>query len=185
MPDSISELPMRQTAEGDEALERLYREIVSMGFGDDAPIHWFTAQSERPDLLQATWTLTRSLLVHGQLPPTLKQMIAMAISIQNRCRYCAVVHTGALQAMGIPDQVIEGCAGDPDLAQIPPPHRAVLRFALKAAGNANAIDASDYRSLRDSGLADGEIVEVILMAAFTNFINTWADAAGIPLDGGE
>lgn len=178
----MSRLQTREDTDHNPELEALYEEIVAAGFGEQRPIHWFTSQSERPDLLHATWGLTRSLLVEGLLPPTLKQMIAMTISIQNDCRYCAVTHTGALQSMGIDSHVIESCAEDPGLAQIPPPHRAILTFALKAARDPNSLRASDFEVLRDQGLSEGEITEVVLMAAFTNFINTWADAVGIPLD---
>jgi hypothetical protein len=31
----------------------------------------------------------------------------------------------------------------------------------------------------------GEILEVVMMAAFTNFINTWAEASGVELDRGS
>lgn len=32
-----------------------------------------------------------------------------------------VSHTYALEAMGVPQSVIQNCASDPDLAEVPPP----------------------------------------------------------------
>lgn len=169
----------------DEALRRLYDEIVEAGFaaGDGTPINWFTALGTRPDLVGASWELAKGVLLGGRLPDTLKQMIAMTVSIQNRCRYCTVVHTGALDRLGVPAEVVEACARDPGTANIPPPHRAVIFFALKAARDPTAIADADVEALRRNGLGDAEIIEVGMMAAFTNFINTWADVSGIPLDG--
>ena len=60
----------------------------------------------------------------GVVPSTVKQMILMAIAMQNDCQYCSVVHTNALEAMGVPTEVIQSCASDPELMQVPPPQRA-------------------------------------------------------------
>lgn len=54
------------------------------------PVNWVTSQAGRPDILAATWAFTKGTLMHGQLPPTVKQMIAMVIAMQNDCRYCEV-----------------------------------------------------------------------------------------------
>ncbi|ETX02831.1 MAG: hypothetical protein ETSY1_02140 [Candidatus Entotheonella factor] len=166
-------------------LEDLYQDIINNGFGSEVPINWFTAQGGRPDLLEGTWGLVKSILIEGTLPATVKQMIAMTISMQNNCRYCSVTHTHALEAMGVPKTVIDTCATDPDLSQIPQLHRAILQFALKAAREPNAISDEDIRALKAHDLKDGEIMEVAMMAAFMNFINTWADVSGITVDGEE
>lgn len=167
----------------DDDTRQLYDEIVDAGFGGERPINWFASQGLRPDILASTWGLTKTLLLEGRLPPTLRQMVLMVISAQNQCRYCTVTHTGALEQMGVPSTVLEACLEDPALADVPAPHRAVLLFALKAARDPNSIDAADHQVLRDNQLTDGEIVEVCMLAAFANFINTYADAAGIELDG--
>ncbi len=164
-------------------LEALYQDIIDSGFGTEVPINWFTAQGSRPDLLEGTWKLVKNILVEGALPAIVKQMIAMTISLQNNCRYCSITHTHALEAMGVPKAVIDTCATDPDLSQIPQPHRAILQFALKAAREPNALTDDDFRVLRENDLNDGEIMEVAMMAAFMNFINTWADVSGVTVDG--
>ena len=178
MPSHIA----RVDAPSDPATQTLYEDIVHNGFGGDAPINWFASQGARPDILRGTWDLTKALLVEGQLPGTLKQMILMAISAQNGCRYCEVTHSGALEQMGVPAEVITACVQDPDLADIPSLHRLVLKFALKAARDPNSIDSDDHAALRSAGLSEAEVVEVCMIAAFANFINTYADASGIDVD---
>lgn len=164
-------------------MQDLYQEIVDSGFGAEYPINWFTSQGLRPDILKATWGLAKGILVDGQLPATVKQLIAMSISKQNSCRYCEVTHTGALGAMGVPAEQIHSCASDPNMTEIPNPHREIIQFAVKASQNPNSIQDTDYAKLRDVGVTDEEIMEAGMMAAFTNFINTWADLSGIPVDG--
>jgi uncharacterized peroxidase-related enzyme len=168
----------------DPRVRALYDEILEYGFGEEMPINWFTAQGTRPDILAATWTLIKGILVEGRLPPSLKQMIALTISQHNACRYCTVVHTGALETLGVPDEVIEQSVADPELAEIPATHRAILQFALKCASAPGAVTDADYEVLRQGGLAEEEILEVVMTAALTNFINTWAEASGVELDPG-
>jgi len=170
---------------GNPKLERLYKDILDHGLGADSPGGWFTAQSERPDILEATWGLFKGILLQGVLPPTVKEMISMTIAMQNDCRYCTVAHTKALEAMGVPAEVIRSCARDPELTEVPPTQRAILKFGLKTAQNPKSITDEDFRTLRDQGLTDGEIMEIVMLAACSNFLDTWADVSGIPLDRDE
>lgn len=163
-------------------LPELYADIVAHGFGSDTPINWFTSQAGRPDILSATWTLGKAVLLKGELPATLKQLIALTISKHNNCRYCEVTHRGALEKMGVPKKVIDRCLEDPDLADVPSPHRAILKFALRVAQSPAMITDEDYAELRRNGLKQSEILEVVMTAALTNFVNTWAEATGIPVD---
>ena len=153
-------------------LAALYEEIVESGFGDDVPINWFTSQSERPDILAATWTCFKALLMEGILPPTIKQMIMIAISTHNDCQYCKVAHTSALRALGVQEELIDNITSDLNLAKVPPQQRAILEFALKTARDPLAVTDADVEALRDYGLASGEIIEVAMLAAFTVFVNT-------------
>lgn len=178
---------IKRAAENTE-LAALYKDIVESGWvgaEGDVPANIVTALAERPDLLAATWAFTKGALMNGALPPTVKEMIAMTIAVQNDCRYCAVAHTNALEAMGVPRRVIESCAGDPELAEVPPPQRSILRLALKAYHDPKSVTDEDYQALRDGGLSDGEIMEVLLTVACANFLDFWADVSGIPVDGEE
>ena len=165
-------------------LSDLYSRICDAGFGaNGTPINWFTSMSSHPALMESSWGLVHGVLVEeGKLPATLKQMVLMTISLQNQCRYCAATHTGVLEAMGVPEDVIMGCAKDPSTAKIPPPHREIIQFALKAARDPNSVAEEDLNRLRDVGMGDAEIVEAGMLAAFTNFINTWADLSGVEVD---
>jgi uncharacterized peroxidase-related enzyme len=129
--------------------------------------------------------MAKGILLQGVLPPTVKQMISMTIAMQNNCRYCTVAHSNALESMGVPTEVIQSCAGDPDLAHVPPPQRAILKFGLKTARSPRSVTDADLQALRDHGLSDGEIMEVVMVAACSNFLNTWAEVSGILVDGEE
>ncbi|MCB9529635.1 MAG: carboxymuconolactone decarboxylase family protein [Myxococcales bacterium] len=170
-------------AAGDPACQILYSDLIRHGFGAaGAPLNFFTAQGARPDILAAVWHLVRTMLVDGRLPPALKQMIILAISRQADCRYCEVVHGHALEQMGVDRATIDQCAADPTAASLPATHREILKFAVRAARDPDSVDAAAVEALRDLGLDEGEVVEVLMMVAFTRFVNTWATVSGIPTD---
>lgn len=173
---------------GNSELERAYQQAFDIGFfgaDESLPNNLCTAISERPDLLSTLMHFVKGTIASGELPPTLKQMIAMTIAMQNDCRYCAVAHTGALESMGVPENVIKSCASDPDLSELPPPQRAILKFALKAARDPKAINKEEIQTLKDYGLSEGEILEVVFMIGYAVLTDTLADVTGVIVDGEE
>lgn len=178
----MSRFQQLQDPSGNPQLTALYREIVDSGMGEDTPVNWFTAQAERPDILAATWALTRGVVLQGMLPPTIKQMIIVLVSTHNNCRYCRVTHTRALEALEVPRELIDNFTTYLDLSKVPPQQRAILQFALQTSQNPRSITDEDFQALRDYGLNDGEIMEIAMTAAFTNFINTWSEVSAIEID---
>ena len=172
----------------DPELRTLYQEMLEggmQGSEEGVPFNAITAMADQPDILKGMWGITKGVVVRGSLPPTVKQMIAMTIAMQNNCRYCTVGHTRALEAMGVPTEVIKSCASDPGLAHVPPPQRAIIKFALKTVRNPQSVSDEDFQALREFGMSQGEIMEVIMMAAWSNLLNTWTDVSGVPVDGEE
>jgi uncharacterized peroxidase-related enzyme len=163
-------------------LHELYDQIVSAGLGDAVPWNFFCAQGTRPDILAGTWALVQALLLRGQLSPRLKQLIVVTVSVHNDCRYCTVTHTHALEALGASRDTIEECVADLDSPEIAEDERAILKFARKAASQPREVTDADFALLRLHGTTDGEILEVVMLAAFSNFINTWADVSRIAVD---
>lgn len=177
----MSHLPLGEDRPSNPVLASLYREASDM-LGTTKPPNLLRSMAIRPDLAEAVWGLTKQLLVEGRLPASLSQMIVLIVSAQYGCRYCALAHQRALEALGIDGQIIERCVADPATAPIPDLHREILLFAKNAAGDPGAVLDRDIQSLRDHGLADGEIVEVAMIVAQTKLLNTWAEATAIPAD---
>ena len=160
-------------------VEELYRAIVDAGMGSETPISWFQVQSGRPDILEATWKLVRGLLLAGELPGTLKHMILVRIAADHGCRYCRVLHSDALEAMGVPTEVVDSATTDVSPAKLPPVQRAVVEFAVKAVADPKSVSDDDFRTLRSNGLSQGEIIEATMIVALANFLDTWAEVSGI------
>jgi len=169
-------------------LQQIYSAALEAGFAgaeEGVPINFVTSLSERPDILAATLGLIKTIVLQGLLPPTVKQMIAMSIALKNNCQYCSLLHTKALESMGVPQGIIQSCATDPEMAEVPPPQRAIVKFALKTSQDPLSVRDEELEALRDQGMSDAEIMEAAMMAACENFLNTWTRVSKIPVDWGD
>ena len=178
----MSRFDMIRDAGGDPQLASLYREITASGMGGPSPLNWFCSQGIRPDILAGTWALSKGVLFAGRLPATIKQMIVVLISSSNDCSYCRATHAQALQGMGVAADLIDSLTTDINLEKVPPTQRKILQFALQVSQNPQQITDGDVGDLRAYGLGDDEILEIIMVATFTNFINLWSDVSGIAVD---
>ena len=92
-------------------------------------------------------------LLEGEIPPTLKHMIMVRIASDHGCRYCRVLHSDALEAMGVPTEVVDSATTDVSPAELPPVQRAVVEFAVKAAADPKSVSDDDCRTLQSNGLS--------------------------------
>lgn len=164
---------------GAEPLASLYQDMIDHGFGDEIPIGWLTSQSTCPDILAGTWTFSKGMLLQGELPMMVKQMVAATIAARNNCNYCQDLHGDTLSMLGVSQDVIKSCVTDPELAGVQQPHKAILEFAVKVAKSPAQIAAEDVAELLQRGVTREEVLEIIALSAYCNFINTWADISRI------
>ncbi len=115
----------------------------------------------------------------GVLAPALGEQIAVAVADRNACDYCLAAHTALGRKAGVSgDDLLAAQSGE----SADPRTAAVLRFALKLVNERGQIDAADVQALRDQGLNDEHIVEVVAHVAlnlFTNYVNV---ALAVPVD---
>ena len=77
--------------EGDPELAALYEECIEAGFvGDEpgVPSDFVLSLSGRRDLLRSSMIIAKTVIGGGVVPLTVKQMVLMAIAMQNGCTYC-------------------------------------------------------------------------------------------------
>jgi uncharacterized peroxidase-related enzyme len=105
-----------------------------------------------------------------------REMIAVAVSADNRCFYCLTAHGAAVrQISGIP-QLGELMAMNWRAANLPPRQTAMLVFAEKITRASAAIEERDRQALRDAGFSDREIWDIAAVASFFNMSNRMASA---------
>jgi len=105
-----------------------------------------------------------------------REMIAVAVSAQNRCYYCLVAHGAAVRQL----------SGDPPLgelmvmnyraARLSKRERAMLDFAVKLTAEPWSVEEDDRVRLRQAGLSDRDIWDIAAVAGFFNMTNRVASA---------
>jgi uncharacterized peroxidase-related enzyme len=105
-----------------------------------------------------------------------REMIAVAVSAQNRCYYCLVAHGAAVRGLANDPVLGELMAMNYRAARLTERQRAMLDFAVKLTIEPWAIEESDRAELRRAGFADRDIWDIAAVAAFFNMSNRVASA---------
>lgn len=138
----------------------------------------FKAVANSPAALKSMWG-SFAALGQGTLGARIGEQIAIAVANRNACEYCLAAHNVLGRGAGLSDgdlgKAQAGTSDDPRAA-------AALRFALRLVDARGQVGDTDVQALRNAGLDDAQIVEVIAHVAlnlFTNYVN---NALGVPVD---
>lgn len=100
-----------------------------------------------------------------------REMIAVAVSAQNRCYYCLVAHGAAVRKLSGDPQLGEMMAFNHRVAELPPRQRAMLDYAVLLTEAPHRVGAAERQALRDVGFTDADIFDLTEVAAFFNYTN--------------
>lgn len=143
--------------------------------------NFYKGMAVSPAALTIHWDFIRSAIGNLTLPESLVYMILYTIAASKECQYCSAVNELSCRMLGIDDDTINGLVKD--LGSVSPQRiRAIISFALHTAHDPKGLDREDYERLRDYGLMDDEIVQIILVASLANYTNTMSDALKIEVD---
>jgi uncharacterized peroxidase-related enzyme len=105
-----------------------------------------------------------------------REMIATAVSAQNRCFYCITVHGAAVRELSGDPVLGESMAMNYRAARLTARQRAMLDFAVRLTVEPWAIEEAHRRALRTAGFAERDIWDIAAVAAFYNMTNRLASA---------
>ena len=106
-----------------------------------------------------------------------REMIAVAVSSENRCYYCLTAHGAAVRQLSGDPALGELMAMNFRAADLAPRHRAMLDFAVRAHARRPAtIEEEDREELRAAGFSDRDIWDIAAVASFFNMSNRMASA---------
>jgi uncharacterized peroxidase-related enzyme len=105
-----------------------------------------------------------------------REMIATAVSAQNRCFYCLAVHGAAVRHLSGDPVLGELMAMNYRAARLSKRRRAMLDFAVRLTVEPWAIEESDRARLRGAGFSDRDMWDIAAVAAFYNMTNRLASA---------
>lgn len=108
-----------------------------------------------------------------------REMIAVVISAEARCPYCAAAHTAALRLRTKDTVLVDRLAVNYRHVELSPQDRAMLDFAVKLTHTPEACDEDDVIRLRDVGFADVDILHIVELTAIFNYNVRLATATGL------
>jgi uncharacterized peroxidase-related enzyme len=143
--------------------------------------NFFKVLAISPAAQAINWDIFRSFFQHATLPQSLIAMIHFTIAESNNCEYCSATNELTCRTLGIDEATLTALIED--LGNVSPRRvRAIIAFSLKVAHSPKELVAEDYDRLREQGVTDEELVEIILIAAFGNYTDTLADALKVKVD---
>lgn len=112
------------------------------------------------------------------ITPFERELIALVVSVENRCEPCVFAHAAILREISDPALVgkIEVNYRHVDLTER---QRALANYAVKVSLSPSLIEESDIGKLRDAGLGEYEILDAAAIIAYFNFSNRLNSALGI------
>lgn len=105
-----------------------------------------------------------------------REMIAVAVSAENRCVYCLTAHGAALRQLSGDPALAEVIAQNWRAAPLGDRQKAMLGFAVKLTIAPKEMEETDRQSLRVVGFTDHDIWDIAAVAAFYNMSNRLATA---------
>jgi AhpD family alkylhydroperoxidase len=86
-------------------VRRVFADIKATKKIDRVPNIW-RALATNPEHLELCWTRLKAIMQPGRLDLLTKEIIALAVSATNSCRYCVNSHTAAAQKLGLDNEAL-------------------------------------------------------------------------------
>ncbi|MGH2995104.1 MAG: carboxymuconolactone decarboxylase family protein [Gaiellaceae bacterium] len=110
------------------------------------------------------------------------ELATLAAARRLKSSYCMLAHGSVLSERFFESARVRDLAVDHRTAGLDPVDVAVMDLAEKVAADATSVTESDVRRLRDLGLSDAEVVDVVLAAAARSFFSKVLDGLGAEPD---
>lgn len=146
---------------------------------------YFRLLVRNPEALEAR-TLTDEDIFYNVttgLPRADREIAASAASRVNGCVYCASVHTARATKESSRGDDVQKLLDDGVAAELGQPWSAIARASAALTVTPSEFDADHIAQLREAGLDDADIVDVINGAAFFNWANRLMLSLGEPTAG--
>ena len=176
----MSELPTIKEEDATADVARVYAEIKRDLQVPVVP-NYAKALAVSPAALAIYWDFQRSFYQHTTLPQSLTAMILFTIAETANCQYCSAGNEFTCRTLGVDEETLRALIED--LSDVSPQRlQAIIEFALKVSHDPQGLVAEDYERVREQGVTDEELVEIILIAAIGKYNDTLADALKVEVE---
>jgi uncharacterized peroxidase-related enzyme len=139
-----------------------------------------SAFSLRPEVYRAWQNLLGSIRSNMRLRRF--ELVTLAAAQALKCTYCMLAHGSVLRKNFFSAGELAAIARDFRSAGLPAEEVALMEFAQKVTLEPNQTTQRDFDLLREKGLSDEEILDVVLTVTARNFMSKTLDALGAEPD---
>lgn len=140
-------------------------DIVHAAFGGIPNLMKMLANS--PNVLRGIMSLSQEV-ASGEIETSLFEQVALLTSAMNNCDYCVAVHFHVGQQAGLErDELVSNLQAQSSN----PRSQAVLDFTREVVNNRGQVDTATVQALREHGLSDKAIIEVLGVIGLYTFLN--------------
>ena len=110
-----------------------------------------------------------------------RELLAVAVSVQNDCAFCSKSHAAAARILlGPRAHWIDAILARELPDDFPPKLEALLGLALSVGRSGHEVDSEIVTAARTAGATDKEIHDAVLVAATFSLYNRYVDGLGAP-----
>jgi uncharacterized peroxidase-related enzyme len=113
-----------------------------------------------------------------------RELVALVVSLENRCPPCIITHAGALEAHGLDKITVDMLLANWRQAPISERQMALAQFASDLTLAPGEASDADLDELRAAGLSELDILETVQIVAIFNATNRLNSGLGIKVDPG-
>ena len=126
--------------------------------------------------LDATDAMYPKFMEEGGIDRATKELVFVACADARGCDWCRGSHSRYLvQEVGLTREQVKRAREGEDVSELTDLQKLLVAFGRRVAKNPQAINEADMTELRNAGLSDSEIVEIVAVCCFSAFTNTFTD----------
>ena len=113
-----------------------------------------------------------------------RELVALVVSLENRCEACIITHAGALVAHGMAKRTVNVLLCNWRRAELTPRERALAEFGSDLTVKPQMAEEANLEGLRAAGVSEEEILETVQIVAIFNATNRLNAGIGVRVDDG-
>jgi uncharacterized peroxidase-related enzyme len=138
------------------------------------------AFSHRPGVYAAWRQLVGAITQN--MDPRRYELVSVAAGRALGSTYCTAAHGGVLVDKWLEPAEVQALVADPRSAGLEEVDLAVVDLADKVASDASSVEQGDIDRLREAGVTDAEIFDIVVAAALRSFFAKTLDGVGAQCD---
>lgn len=165
-----------------EAASATPRQLAALEASPQRDLPYFLTLAHDVDLLEQRSPLFHAVMYAPRgLPRADRELASVVVSIINGCVYCSSVHARRFSELTKRPEIIQRLYDEGLDTTLEPRHRAIVDFAVKLTRAPQAVTSADLNPLRDVGMDDLQIHDLIHAIAMFANANCLMQTLGEPI----